>query len=238
MPLSPDSSSADRTGARPSPALLGCSSHSPSPSPAWDTMAPCSGRLGLPICICARIALLGEREPPTECQRAGTEVRLAREGASRCHRSGRRRMRPQARRERRGSPSRRKRPRAGSSRGLASPSAAASSGRRARRSQTASRLPRSRYREGNVQDRGRLRHRRRQGGVRDGPARARGGDAFRDRARHAEGRPLAGLLPKPTAEVVWPACLTSFRPCRPCRPCRRPCRLRPFRVARRRSPRS
>ena len=150
MPLSPGSSSADRTGARPSPALLGCSSHSPSPSPAWDTMAPCSGRLGLPICICARIALLGEREPPTECQRAGTEVRPAREGGNRCHRSGRRRMRPQARRARRGSPSRRKRPRAGSSRGLASPSAAASSGRRARRSQTASRLPRSRYREGNV----------------------------------------------------------------------------------------
>ncbi len=32
--------------------------------------------------------------------------------------------------------------------------------------------------------------------------------------------------------------VTSSRPCRPCRPCRRPCRLRPFRVARRRSPRS
>ena len=136
MPRSPGSSSADRTGARPSPVLLGCSSRSPSPSPAWDAMAPCSGRVGLPICICGRIALLGEREPPTECERAGTEVRPAKEGGSRCHRSGRRRMRPQARRARRGSRSRRKRPRAGSSRGLASPSAAASSGRRARRSQT------------------------------------------------------------------------------------------------------
>lgn len=115
VPPSPGSSSADRTGARPSPVLLGCSSRSQSPSPAWEAMAPCSGRLGLPICICGRIALLGEREPPTESERAGTEVRPAKEGGSRCHRSGRRRMRPQARRARRGSPSRRKRPRAGSS---------------------------------------------------------------------------------------------------------------------------
>jgi hypothetical protein len=136
MPPSLGSSSAERTGARPSPVLLVCSSRSPSPSPAWDAMAPCSGRLGLPICICGRIALLGEREYPSECERAGTEVRPAKEGGSRCHRSGRRRMRRQARRARRGSPSRRKRPRAGSSRGLASPSAAASSGWRARRSQT------------------------------------------------------------------------------------------------------
>ena len=36
-------------------------------------MAPCSGRQDLPICICGRIALLGEREHPTECERAGTE---------------------------------------------------------------------------------------------------------------------------------------------------------------------
>ena len=43
-------------------------------------MAPCSGRLGLLICICGRIALLGEREHPTECERAGTEVRPAKEG--------------------------------------------------------------------------------------------------------------------------------------------------------------
>jgi hypothetical protein len=124
MPPSPGSSSQERTGARPSPVLRVCSSRSPSPSPAWDAMAPCSGRLGLPICICGRIALLGERETPTECECAGTEVRPAKEGGSRCHRSGRRRMRPQARQARRGSPNRRKRPRAGSSRGLASPSAA------------------------------------------------------------------------------------------------------------------
>ncbi len=117
MPRSPGSSSAERTGARPSPVLLVCSSRSPSPSPAWDAMAPCSGRQGLPICICGRIALLGEREHPTECERAGTEVRPAKEGGSRCHRSGRRRMRRQPRRARRASRSRRRRPRAGSSRG-------------------------------------------------------------------------------------------------------------------------
>jgi hypothetical protein len=93
VPPSPDSSSPERTGARPSPVLLVCSSRSPSPSPAWDAMAPCSGRVGLPICICGRIALLGEREPPTEWERAGTEVRPAKEGGSRCHRSGRRRIR-------------------------------------------------------------------------------------------------------------------------------------------------
>jgi hypothetical protein len=136
MPPSPGSSSAERTGARPSPVLLVCSSRSRSPSPAWDAMAACSGRVGLPICICGRIARLGEREPPTECERAGTQVRPAKEGGNRCHRNGRRRMRRQPRRARRGSPSRGKRPRAGSSRSLASPSAAASSGWRARRSQT------------------------------------------------------------------------------------------------------
>ena len=121
VPPSPGSSSAERTGARPSPVLLVCSSRSQSPSPAWDAMAPCSGRVGLPICICGQIALQGEREPPTERERAGTEVRPAKEGGSRCHRSGRRRMRRQARRARRGSPSRRKRPRAGSSRGWGRP---------------------------------------------------------------------------------------------------------------------
>jgi hypothetical protein len=126
MPPSPGSSSAERTGARPSPVLLVCSSRSQSPSPAWDAMARCSGRLGLPICICGRIALLGEWEPPTGCERAGTQVRPAKEGGSRCHRSGRRRMRAQARRARRGSRSRRKRPRAGSSRGWGRPSAASS----------------------------------------------------------------------------------------------------------------
>jgi hypothetical protein len=130
MPPSPGSSSPERTGARPSPVLRGCSSRSQSPSPAWDAMAPCSGRVGLLICIWGQIALLGDREPPAESERAGTEVLPAKEGGSRCHRSGRRRMRRQARRASR---SRRRRPRAGSSRGLASPSAAASSGWRARR---------------------------------------------------------------------------------------------------------
>ena len=28
----------------------------------------------MPICICGRVALLGERGPPTECERAGTQV--------------------------------------------------------------------------------------------------------------------------------------------------------------------
>jgi hypothetical protein len=126
MPPSPGSSSAEGTGARPSPVLLVCSSRSQSPSPAWNAMAPCSGRVGLPICICVRIALLGEREPPIGCERAGTQVLPAKEGGSRCHRSGRRRMGRQPRRARRGSRSRsrRKRPRAGSSRGLGRPSAA------------------------------------------------------------------------------------------------------------------
>jgi hypothetical protein len=109
VPPSPDSSSPERTGARPSPVLLVCSSRSRSPSPAWEGMAPCSGRVGLPICICGKAALLGEREPPTECE--------PKEGGSRCHRSGRRRMRRQARQARRGSRSRRRRPRAGSSGG-------------------------------------------------------------------------------------------------------------------------
>jgi hypothetical protein len=123
MPPSPGSSSAECSGARPSPVLLVSSSRSQSPFPAWDAMAPCSGRVGLPICICGQIALLGEREPPTECERAGTQVRPAKEGGSRCHRSGRRRMRRQARRARRGSRSRRRRPRAGSSRSWGRPSA-------------------------------------------------------------------------------------------------------------------
>jgi len=30
--------------------------------------------VGLPICICGRIALLRDKEPPTERERAGTEV--------------------------------------------------------------------------------------------------------------------------------------------------------------------
>ena len=128
MPPSPGSSSAERTGARPSPVLLVCSSRSQSPSPAWEAMAPCSGRVGLPICICGQVALLGEREPPTECERAGTEVRTAKEGERRCHRSGRRRMRRQARWARRGSRSRRRRPHAGSSRGWGRPSAESGGG--------------------------------------------------------------------------------------------------------------
>ena len=69
MRPSPGSSSAERTGARPSPVLLVCSSRSPSPSPAWDAMAPCSGRVGLPICICGQIGRLGEWDPPTGCER-------------------------------------------------------------------------------------------------------------------------------------------------------------------------
>ena len=117
MPPSPGSSSAECTGARPSPVLLVSSSRSQSPSPAWDAMAPCPGRLGLPICICGQIALLGEREHPTERERAGAEVRPVKEGGSRCHRSGRRRTWRQARRARQRSRSRRRRPRAGSSRG-------------------------------------------------------------------------------------------------------------------------
>jgi hypothetical protein len=84
-------------------------------------MVPCSGRVGLPICICGQLALLGEREPPTECERRGIQVRPAQEGGSRCHRSGRRKMRRQARRARRRSRSRRRRPRAGSSHGSARP---------------------------------------------------------------------------------------------------------------------
>jgi hypothetical protein len=130
-PPSPGSSSAERTGARPSPVLLVCSSRSRSPSPAWAAMAPCSGRVGLPICTCGQIAPTGKREPPTACERAGTEVRIAKEGGSRCRRSGRRRIRRQARRARRprrGSRSRRRRPRAGSSRGWGRPSAEPSVG--------------------------------------------------------------------------------------------------------------
>jgi hypothetical protein len=78
-------------------------------------MARCSGRLVLPICICGQVAPLGERESPSECEPAGSEVLPAREGGSPCHRSDQKRTRPQARRGRRGSRSRRKRPRAGSS---------------------------------------------------------------------------------------------------------------------------
>ncbi len=94
VPPLPGSNSPGRTGERPSPVLLGCNSRSRSPSPAWDAMAPCPGSAGLPICICGQVALLGEREPPTEC-----EPKL---GGSRCHRSGPRRMRRQARRGREG----------------------------------------------------------------------------------------------------------------------------------------
>jgi hypothetical protein len=124
VPRSPGLSPPVRTGARPSLVLLVCSSRSRSPSPGWDAMALCSGRLGLPICICGQVVLLGASEPPTERERAGAEVRPAQEGGSRCHRSGRRRMRRLARRVRRGSRSRRRRPRAGSSsRGWGRPSA-------------------------------------------------------------------------------------------------------------------
>jgi hypothetical protein len=124
MLASPGSNSPEGIGVRPSPVLLVCSSRSRSPSPAWDAMARSSGRAGLPICTCGQIALPGEREPRAECEHAGTEVRPAKEGGSSCHRSGRRRIRSQARRARRGSRSRRDRPPAGSSRALAPPSAA------------------------------------------------------------------------------------------------------------------
>ena len=117
MPPSPGSNWAERTGARPSPVLPLCSSRSRSPSPALDAMARCSGRPGWPICICGQIAPLGQRARPTEYERAGTQIRPAKEGGSRCHRSGLRRMLPQARRARRRSRSQRRRPRAGSSRG-------------------------------------------------------------------------------------------------------------------------
>jgi hypothetical protein len=85
-------------------------------------MAPCSGRLGLPIYICEQIAPPERREPPPECERARTKVRPAKKGGSRCHRSGRRRIRHQAGRARRRSPSPRRRPRAANSRGSARPS--------------------------------------------------------------------------------------------------------------------
>jgi hypothetical protein len=78
-------------------------------------MAPRSGRTGLPTCICGKAALRGEREPPTDSERAGTQARPAKEGGRRCHRSGRRRMRHKARQARRGGRSRRRRPRAGNS---------------------------------------------------------------------------------------------------------------------------
>jgi hypothetical protein len=117
MPPSPGSNWAERTGARPSPVLPRCSSRSRSPSPALDAMARCSGRPASPTCICGQIVPLGQRRPPTEYERAGTQIPPAKEGGSRCHRSGLRRMLPQARRARRGSRSQRRRPPAGSSRG-------------------------------------------------------------------------------------------------------------------------
>jgi hypothetical protein len=123
MPPSPGSSSAEGTGARPSPVLRVCSSRSQSRFPAWDTMARWSGRPGLPISICGRIAPLGEREPPSECNRATSKVPPAKEGGSRCHRSGRRRIRRQASLARRANRSRRRRPRAGSNRGRSRPAA-------------------------------------------------------------------------------------------------------------------
>jgi hypothetical protein len=122
MPPSPGSGSAAGTGARPSPVLRVCRSRSQSPSPAGDPMAPCSGRPGLPISICGRIAPRGEREPPSERERATTKVTPAKERGSRCHRSGRRRIRRQASLARRASRSRRRRPRAGSNRGPSRPS--------------------------------------------------------------------------------------------------------------------
>jgi hypothetical protein len=45
-------------------------------------MAPCSGRLGLLICIWGQIAPLGERKPPAESERAGNEVLPAKEGGA------------------------------------------------------------------------------------------------------------------------------------------------------------
>jgi hypothetical protein len=126
MPPSPGSSWREHTGARPSPVLLVCSSRSRSPSPAWDTMAPCSGRPGSPICIYGQIAPPGQRVPPTEDERAGTQIPPAKQGGSRCHRSGQRRIRRQPRRARRASQSRRRRPRAGSNRDWDRPSAESS----------------------------------------------------------------------------------------------------------------
>ncbi len=76
MPPSPGSSSTAGTGARPSPALRVCSNRSQSPFPAGDTTARWSGRPGLPISISGRIAPLGEKEPPSECERATTKVPL------------------------------------------------------------------------------------------------------------------------------------------------------------------
>jgi hypothetical protein len=116
MPPSPGSSWPEPTGARPSPVLLACSSRSRSPSPASDTMARCSGRPGSPICTCGQTEPPGQRGPPTEHKRAGTQIPPAKQGGSRCHRSGQRRIRRQARRARRASRSRRRKPRAGSNR--------------------------------------------------------------------------------------------------------------------------
>jgi hypothetical protein len=111
VPPSRGSSSPERTGALPSPVLLVCSSRSRSPSPAWEAMAPCSGRVGSPICICGQ----GRRQAPTGRERPGTQLRSAREGGNRCHQSGQRRMWRQPRRARHASRSRKRRPRAASS---------------------------------------------------------------------------------------------------------------------------
>jgi hypothetical protein len=97
---SPGSSWAERIGAQPSPVLLVCGSRSRSPSPAWEPMARCSGRLGWPICICGQVILRGGRGGPSRCERCN-EARAAREGGSGCHRSGRRRMGPRQRRAKR-----------------------------------------------------------------------------------------------------------------------------------------
>jgi len=114
MRPSPGSSSAERTGARPSPVLLVCSSRSPSPSPAWDAMAPCSGRVGLADLYLRADRPAGREGGSDRMRTRRHQVGPATEVLSRCHRSGRRRIRRQARRARRGSRSRRKRPRAGS----------------------------------------------------------------------------------------------------------------------------
>jgi hypothetical protein len=123
MPPSPGSSSAEGTGARPSPLLRGCSSRSQSRFPAWGTMVRWAGRPGLPIFISGRIARLGEREPPSQCERATTKVRAAKEGGSQCQRSGRRGIWRQASLARQAKRSQRRRPRAGSNRGRSRPAA-------------------------------------------------------------------------------------------------------------------
>jgi hypothetical protein len=78
---------------------------------------------GKPIFISGRIALLGERKPPSQCERATTKVRVAKEGGSQCQRSGRRRTRRQASLASQAKRSQRRRPRAGSNRGRSRPAA-------------------------------------------------------------------------------------------------------------------